>query len=133
MTPTLSLLIVNCNGARYLHDALDSALTQTSPDFELLVWDDGSADRSVAMAQVYARQDRRVRVIAADHHGIAAARQAAIAQTSGAYLGWLDSDDCSPPPLVLPVVMAPSLFPKKMTTEAFVNEPTESLVIGSMA
>jgi len=93
MAPTISLLIVNYNGARYLGTALDSAVTQTYPDFELLVWDDGSTDQSAAIAQTYARQDRRVRVIAADHHGVAAARQAVIAQTTGAYLGWLDSDD----------------------------------------
>ena len=93
MAPTISLLIVNYNGARYLGEALDSAVTQTYTDFELLVWDDGSTDRSVAIAQAYARQDRRVRVVAADHHGVAAARQAAITQTTGAYLGWLDSDD----------------------------------------
>lgn len=93
MVPTISLLIVNYNGARYLGEALDSALAQTYHDFELLVWDDGSTDQSVDIAQAYARQDRRVRVIAAGHHGVAAARQAAIAQTTGAYLGWLDSDD----------------------------------------
>jgi glycosyltransferase involved in cell wall biosynthesis len=93
MTPTIALLIVNYNGARYLRDALDSALTQTYTDFELLVWDDGSTDHSVDIAQTYARQDHRVRVVAADHHGVAAARQAAITQTTGAYLGWLDSDD----------------------------------------
>jgi glycosyltransferase involved in cell wall biosynthesis len=93
MAPTISLLIVNYNGARYLGEALDSAVTQTYRDFELLVWDDGSTDRSVAIAQAYAHQDRRVRVMAAGHHGVAAARQAAIAQTTGAYLGWLDSDD----------------------------------------
>jgi glycosyltransferase involved in cell wall biosynthesis len=93
MIPTISLLIVNYNGARYLGEALHSALTQTYTDFELLVWDDGSTDQSVDIAQAYARQDRRVRVIAAGHRGVAAARQAAIAHTTGAYLGWLDSDD----------------------------------------
>jgi glycosyltransferase involved in cell wall biosynthesis len=93
MAPAISLLIVNYNGAHYLREALDSAVTQTYSDFELLVWDDGSTDHSVAIAQTYAHQDRRVRVIAAGHHGVAAARQAAIAQTTGTYLGWLDSDD----------------------------------------
>jgi glycosyltransferase involved in cell wall biosynthesis len=84
---------VNYNGARYLGAALESAVTQTYTDCELLVWDDGSTDQSVDIARAYAHQDRRVRVIAAGHHGIAAARRAAIAQTTGAYLGWLDSDD----------------------------------------
>ncbi|HEY7496098.1 MAG TPA: glycosyltransferase [Candidatus Tectomicrobia bacterium] len=93
MAQKISLLVVNYNGERYLREALDSVLTQTYPDFELLVWDDGSTDRSVAIAQAYAHQDRRVRVVAASHHGVAAARQAAIAQTTGTYLGWLDSDD----------------------------------------
>jgi filamentous hemagglutinin family protein len=51
----------------------------------------------VAIAQKYAQQDRRVRVIAAPHQGTVKARQGAIAQTQGAYLGWVDSDDILAP------------------------------------
>jgi glycosyltransferase involved in cell wall biosynthesis len=112
MVPTISLLIVNYNGAQYLETALDSAVTQTYTDFELVVWDDGSTDRSVDIAQAYARQDRRVRVIAAGHHGVAVARHAAIAQTTGAYLGWLDSDDLLASTALEETAMVLNAFPE---------------------
>jgi glycosyltransferase involved in cell wall biosynthesis len=97
MPPTISLLIANYNRARFLASAIESVLSQTRPDFELLIWDDGSTDHSLDIAQGYAHQDSRVRVVAAAHHGVAAARQAAVAQLSGAYLGWVDSDDVLAP------------------------------------
>jgi predicted O-methyltransferase YrrM len=59
----------------------------------LLIWDDGSTDDSVEIAQHYVAQDKRIRVIAAPHQGRAPALKAAIAATSGTYLGWVDSDD----------------------------------------
>nr|WP_254721643.1 CHAT domain-containing protein [Kovacikia minuta] len=59
----------------------------------MLIWDDGSTDRSLEIAQDYAKQDSRLRVMAAPHRGRVLALQAAIAQTSGTYLGWVDSDD----------------------------------------
>lgn len=93
MSPSISLLIVNYNRDRYLSAAIESVITQTNAEFELLIWDDGSTDRSLEIANHYARQDQRIRVVAAAHQGIALARQAAIAQTTGEYLGWVDSDD----------------------------------------
>ncbi|WP_265278362.1 glycosyltransferase [Nostoc sp. KVJ3] len=46
-------------------------MAQTWSDLELLIWDDGSTDRSVEIASEYAQQDQRIRVIAAKHTGIA--------------------------------------------------------------
>jgi|SoiMethySBSTD1v2_1073268.scaffolds.fasta_scaffold13293_11 glycosyltransferase involved in cell wall biosynthesis len=97
MTPPISILIATYNRARFLPSAIESVLSQTRPDFELLIWDDGSTDHSLDIAQSYAHQDPRVRVVAAAHRGVAAARQAAVAQLSGAYLGWVDSDDLLAP------------------------------------
>ncbi|BAT52096.1 filamentous haemagglutinin outer membrane protein [Nostoc sp. NIES-3756] len=97
MSPLISIVITNYNRERYLGEAIASVLQQTWQDFELLVWDDGSTDGSVAIAQRYAQQDRRVRVVVAPHQGTARARKEAIAQTTGAYLGWVDSDDILAP------------------------------------
>jgi filamentous hemagglutinin family protein len=98
MSPLISIVIVNYNRERcYLGEAIASVLQQTWQNFELLVWDDGSTDRSVEIAQEYAQQDKRVRVVTAPHQGIAVARQAASSQTRGAYLGWVDSDDILAP------------------------------------
>jgi glycosyltransferase involved in cell wall biosynthesis len=97
MTPSISILIPTYNRAQFLTSAIESVLAQTRPDFELLIWDDGSTDHSLDIAQGYAHRDPRVRVVAAAHQGAAAARQAALARLSGAYLGWVDSDDVLAP------------------------------------
>ena len=93
MTSRISIVITTYNREHYLGTAIESILAQTEHDFELLIWDDGSSDRSVAVAHAYARSDRRVRVIAAAHQGRGLALKAAIAATTGDYLGWVDDDD----------------------------------------
>ena len=93
MSPLVSLVITTFNREAYLAAAIESVLQQTFTDFELLLWDDGSTDRSVAITDRYAQRDRRVRVVTAAHRGRIAALQAAIAHTAGQYLGWVDSDD----------------------------------------
>ncbi|MGA7935058.1 MAG: glycosyltransferase, partial [Kovacikia sp.] len=93
----VSLVITVFNREQYLGAAIESVLSQTYGDFELVVWDDGSTDRSLEVAQEYAQKDARVRVIAAAHEGRVPALQAAIAQTNGTYLGWIDSDDLLAP------------------------------------
>ncbi|MEQ8466148.1 CHAT domain-containing protein [Coleofasciculus sp. E1-EBD-02] len=93
MTTAISLVITTYNRERYLGAAIDSILAQTWGDFEVIVWDDGSTDRSVAIAQDYAKRDPRVRVIAAEHQGRGISLKRAIAQTTGSYIGWVDSDD----------------------------------------
>ncbi len=97
MSAILSIIIVNYNREKYINAAIESILSQTYREFELLVWDDGSTDRSVEIAREYALRDRRVKVVAASHQGIAKARKEAIDRTSGAYIGWVDSDDILAP------------------------------------
>ncbi|MBD2595685.1 CHAT domain-containing protein [Nostoc spongiaeforme FACHB-130] len=98
MQPVISIIITVYNRANYLKLAIESVLSQTRPDFELLIWDDGSTDHSLAIAREYEQRDRRVRVIASqDNLGVAKALKAAIAQSRGKYIGWLDSDDLLAP------------------------------------
>lgn len=92
-----SLIMTVYNRDRYLSAAIESVLAQTHPDFELLIWDDGSSDRSIEIARHYAHNDSRVRVVTAPHQGFTTALRSAIAQTSGTYLGWVDSDDLLAP------------------------------------
>nr|MDJ0679066.1 glycosyltransferase [Xenococcaceae cyanobacterium MO_167.B52] len=89
----ISLVIVNYNQGRYLGKAIASILEQTRQDWELLIWDDGSSDNSVAIARKYQQQDERIRVIAATHQGFTKGLKNAIAKTTGDYIGWVDSDD----------------------------------------
>ncbi|MEP1062231.1 MULTISPECIES: glycosyltransferase [Cyanophyceae] len=85
------------NRQQYLAATIESILAQTHRDFEYVLWDDGSTDDSLAIAQHYAAQDDRLRVVAAPHQGLAPALKAAIAATTGTYLGWVDSDDLLAP------------------------------------
>ncbi|MBD1809258.1 CHAT domain-containing protein [Microcoleus sp. FACHB-SPT15] len=97
MTVPISIVITTYNRERFLSAAIETVLAQTKQDFELLIWDDGSTDRSVEIAQHYAQQDRRVRVVVAQHLGRGRALKLAIAQTCGTYVGLVDSDDLLAP------------------------------------
>lgn len=100
MSVLLSLVTTIYNRQQYLAATIESILAQTYRNFEYVLWDDGSIDDSLAIAQHYALKDDRLRVIAAAHQGLAPALRSAIAATTGAYLGWVDSDDLLAPPAV---------------------------------
>ena len=97
MSTPISLITTVYNRSSFLAATLDSILAQTYSHFELLIWDDGSTDDSVAVARRYALKDDRIRVFAAAHQGIAPTLKSAIAATTGTYLGWIDSDDLLAP------------------------------------
>lgn len=97
MKKSVSIVITVYNRENYLAAAIKSVLAQTWSDLELLIWDDGSTDRSVEIASEYAQQDQRIRVIAAKHTGIAPAIHGAVAATTGDHIGWVDSDDILAP------------------------------------
>lgn len=89
----ISIITTCYNREQYLAQAIQSVLDQTYKDFELIVWDDGSTDGSVAIAQAYANKDSRIKVIAAEHRGFVTASINAIALSTGEYFGCVDSDD----------------------------------------
>ncbi|MDM9384718.1 glycosyltransferase [Chlorogloeopsis sp. ULAP01] len=101
MPPTISIVITVYNRSRYLNAAIESVLQQTRHDFELIIWDDGSTDNSVDIARHYAKQDRRVRVVAAEHQGATRSLKDAFSMTTGTYVGWVDSDDILAPTALL--------------------------------
>lgn len=80
------------NGARYLSEAVDSALAQTHQHLEVLLYDDGSTDGSLALAQSFS--DPRVKVLSTEENaGVGAARQALKTEARGDFIIWLDADD----------------------------------------
>lgn len=78
---------------RFLREAIDSALAQTEPDIELVIWDDGSTDGAADIARGYVHADPRVRFFTAPAQGRAPALAAAIAQSDAQFFGLIDSDD----------------------------------------
>ena len=90
--PLVSIITPVYNGERYLSEAIDSALAQTYQNFELLIVNDGSTDNSAAIIKPFIN-DSRVIYIEQKNAGVAAARNTAIKQASGKYIGFLDQDD----------------------------------------
>jgi glycosyltransferase involved in cell wall biosynthesis len=95
--PTISVLMSVYNGERYLAAAMDSILSQTFRDFELIVIDDGSKDSSPAILQDYAKRDARVKLTLRDNKGLTATLNEAFAQSRGRYLARMDCDDVALP------------------------------------
>jgi len=90
--PAVSIIMNIRNGAATLCEAIHSALTQTFPDWELIVWDDCSTDSSVDIVRSYT--DPRIRYFLAPRKtSLGQARQAAINQAQGEWLAFLDQDD----------------------------------------
>jgi len=97
MTSLISIITTTYNREQYLGTAIESILAQTYHNFELIIWDDGSTDSSLAIARKYAQQDTRIQVIAAPHQGRGIALKAAHTMCKGTYTGWVDSDDLLAP------------------------------------
>ena len=82
------------NVAPYLAACLDSVLSQTFRDFELILVEDGSTDGSREIAEAYAAKDARVRLVERRWNGgAAAARNLAMELNRGTYVAFVDSDD----------------------------------------
>ena len=96
--PLVSVVMPVYNGERFLAEAIDSILTQTFSDFELIIVDDGSTDCSPEIIQIYAERDDRVRSVQLDENrGNASARNRGTALSSGKYIAAMDCDDISSP------------------------------------
>ena len=91
--PLISVIIPSHNYGRFLDDALRSVSTQTWQNWECIIVDDGSTDDTRQIAEGHCRRDARVVYIRQSHQGVSAARNAAIAASTGRYLQFLDADD----------------------------------------
>lgn len=92
-SPKVSIIVPVYNVEKYLHRCVDSILLQTFTDFELLLIDDGSTDKSVDICDKYALKDRRIRVFHKKNGGVSSARNLGIKKSSGVYILFVDSDD----------------------------------------
>jgi glycosyltransferase involved in cell wall biosynthesis len=87
----VSVIIPVYNVEKYISATVQSVLDQTYKNFELLIVDDGSPDRSIEICQQF--DDPRIRIIRQPNRGVAAARNAGIRQAEGEYIALLDADD----------------------------------------
>lgn len=96
----ISIIVPVYKAESYLHRCVDSLLAQTFPDFEILLIDDGSPDRSGQICDEYALQDERVRVIHKSNGGVASARQCGLENAQGEYIIHADPDDWVEPKML---------------------------------
>ncbi len=94
--PVLSVVMPVYNVAAYLPAALDSALSQSFKELEVIAVDDGSTDDSARILRDYARRDYRVQVLEQPNAGQGVARNLGVASARGEFLTFLDSDDVVP-------------------------------------
>ena len=91
--PQISVIVPVYNVEHYLPACVDSILTQTFTDFELILVDDGSVDKCSTICDAYAKKDQRITVIHQQNGGLSAARNAGMDVATGEYITFIDSDD----------------------------------------
>ncbi len=81
------------NGEKTLERCVDSILLQTYTNYELLIIQDGSTDKTPEIAEQLCKKDARIRVIHQENRGLSASRNRAIREARGEYISFIDADD----------------------------------------
>ena len=95
--PLISVIIPVYNVEKYLEKCLNSVLSNTYKNLQIIVVNDGSTDNSGSICDVYAEKDNRITVIHQENKGLSSARNAGLAAATGKYIGFVDSDDMISP------------------------------------
>ncbi|WP_122791398.1 glycosyltransferase family 2 protein [Intestinibacillus sp. Marseille-P6563] len=93
----ISVIMLTYNREALVSRAIESILHQTYPDFEFLIIDNGSTDQSGAIADRYAAQDNRIRVIHRERGNIGSGRNTGLDAAQGEYITFIDDDDWAEP------------------------------------
>lgn len=89
----ISVIVPVYNVEKYINRCIDSILSQTYKNLEVILVDDGSKDNSGAICEKYKRIDSRIKVIHKENGGLSSARNAGLDCCTGDYIGFIDSDD----------------------------------------
>lgn len=97
-SPTVSVLMTEYNGEECISDAVESILGQTFSDFEFIIVDDDSKDRTVEIVNNYAQKDSRIKVIVNEKNmGFTQSLNKGIEQSRSKYIARMDADDIAHP------------------------------------
>ena len=93
--PAVSVIIPTYNSANFIAETIESVLSQTYQDWEMLIVDDGSSDNTLLVARSYKAKDSRIKIFSLGHNsgGPATPRNYGIRLAQGDYIAFLDSDD----------------------------------------
>ncbi len=126
----VSVIIPVYKVEKYIAATVQSVLEQTYENFELLIIDDGSPDKSIKICQQFT--DTRIRIIHQENKGVAAARNHGIREAQGEYLAFLDADDLWTPDKLEKHVQHLDNFPEigvSFCRSAFIDEASNPLGI----
>lgn len=91
--PLVSIIIPMYNCEKFIQETLDSVLSQTYKNFEVIAVNDGSTDGTLQIVSQIAKSDNRIICISQDNSGVSASRNKAIQLSKGEYIAFLDHDD----------------------------------------
>ena len=89
----VSIIVPIYNVEKYVRTCVNSLISQTYNNIEIILVDDGSKDKSGSICNEFAQQDKRIRVIHKKNGGLSSAREAGINHASGEYVMIVDGDD----------------------------------------
>ncbi len=95
--PVISVVMSVYNGGEYLPDSIRSILNQTYKNFEFIIINDGSTDKSLEVIEKYKSQDKRIVLITRENKGLVASLNEGIEKARGRYIARMDADDISMP------------------------------------
>lgn len=95
-TPKISVIIPIYNAEKYIEECLQSVLTQTLKDIEIICVDDGSTDHSLQILQDYQKRDKRILLYQQENLGAGRARNNALKRAQGEFISFMDADDWYP-------------------------------------
>lgn len=119
-SPRLSVALTAYNAEQFLSQTIESVLLQDFTDFEFLLLDDGSTDRTREIAEAYAARDRRIRVISRENRGMPVSLNQLFAEARAPLVARLDADD----------ICGPERFSRQV---AFLDEHPDHGLVGSQA
>lgn len=100
MNPLISVIVPIYGIDRYIGLCIESIINQTYKNIEIILVDDGSPDRCADLCDLYAKKDRRIKVIHKKNSGLVSARQAGLRESNGVYISNIDGDDWVEPDFI---------------------------------
>ncbi|MGD1871437.1 MAG: glycosyltransferase family 2 protein [Mastigocoleus sp.] len=91
--PIVSVIVPAYNAEAFISRTLESILSQTYKNIEVIIVDDGSQDNTVNIVKNFIKRDQRIRLLQQENSGVASARNLAIAHACGEYIAPIDADD----------------------------------------
>ena len=91
--PLISVIVPVYNGEQYITECIESILSQTYHNIEVIIIDDGSTDDTVRITRQYAAGDKRIKLISQSNRGPSCARNLGLENARGSYITFVDADD----------------------------------------